>query len=37
MNDNNWYQKKGVEIIEGRWEDHIKNLNGQFDGIFIDT
>lgn len=39
MRDDGWYEKAGVTVVEGRWEDALADgrLRGPFDGIFFDT
>ena len=41
MRDNGWYEKDGVRILEGRWQDFVDTpelLNsGGFDVIYTDT
>lgn len=41
MKDNGWYQKKGVKILEGKWQDFVDNAElletGGFDVIYTDT
>jgi type IV protein arginine methyltransferase len=41
MKDHGWYEKDGVKILEGKWQDllgseHILGVGG-FDVIYIDT
>jgi protein arginine N-methyltransferase 2 len=36
MIKNGWGEKEGVEIVLGRWQDHVESL-GVFDGVFFDT
>lgn len=41
MRERGWYEKKGVTILEGRWQDFIDNEelfgSGGFDVIYTDT
>jgi protein arginine N-methyltransferase 2 len=41
MRDNGWYEKNGVRILEGRWQDFIDApdlfSSGGFDVIYTDT
>ena len=38
MRDNGWYDKKGVTILEGKWQDHIEALHiAGFDVVYTDT
>lgn len=41
MRSNGWYEKKGVKILEGRWQDFIDSPellgSGGFDAIYTDT
>ena len=36
MERNGWFSKPNTSILQGKWQDHIKNL-GPFDGIYYDT
>ncbi|CCG82436.1 Arginine N-methyltransferase 2 [Taphrina deformans PYCC 5710] len=38
MRDKGWYEKEGVEILEGRWQDVVDDLADRetFDGIYYD-
>ena len=41
MQANGWYEKEGVVIVEGKWQDVIKTdealLAGGFDIVYTDT
>lgn len=40
MRETGWYDKKGVTVLEGRWQDHIEGnelLSEGFDIIYTDT
>lgn len=41
MKDNGWYQKPGVKVLEGRWQDFVEKEDllalGGFDVIYTDT
>lgn len=41
MRDNGWYEKDGVRILEGRWQDFVDTPelinSGGFDVIYTDT
>lgn len=34
MKESGWYDKPGVRVCEGKWQDHINNI-GQFDVIYV--
>ena len=43
MRVNGWYDKPGVEIYEGRWQDYLKDIESGaraaklFDAVYFDT
>lgn len=41
MKENGWYAKRGVKILEGKWQDFIDSSeltqNGGFDVVYTDT
>ena len=41
MRDTGWYEKKGVKILEGKWQDFIESEGllhaGGFDAVYTDT
>lgn len=41
MKDGGWYEKTGVEILEGKWQDYVDSDKilgvGGFDVVYIDT
>ncbi|KAK7692775.1 hypothetical protein QCA50_004408 [Cerrena zonata] len=38
MRETGWYDKKGVTILEGKWQDHIEALHiPGFDVVYTDT
>lgn len=41
MKDNGWYQKQGVKILEGKWQDFVEREDllalGGFDVVYTDT
>ena len=41
MKDTGWYERKGVKVLEGRWQDFVHRdellMVGGFDVIYTDT
>lgn len=40
MRDTGWYEKPGVKVVEGKWQDSMTEellCNGGFDVIYTDT
>jgi protein arginine N-methyltransferase 2 len=37
MKEKGWYDREGVEVFEGRWQDWVESEPGVFDVLYWDT